>query len=97
MYFVAGALVACHFEAVFTFVRRWSRWILSGSAFVAVGTMLWYAIVIAAGCDDRVGLGHLRADCGGMVVCGDRRTLSPLSVRWWLKCPEVLDGAHRGR
>ena len=28
VYFVAGALVAFHFEAVFDFVRRWSRWIL---------------------------------------------------------------------
>jgi peptidoglycan/LPS O-acetylase OafA/YrhL len=48
-YFVAGMLVAYHFEAVFNFVRRWSRWVIIGSGAVGVGTMLWYAIVIALG------------------------------------------------
>ncbi len=49
MYFIAGMIVAYHFEAVFNFVRRWSRWILVGVAVVGAGTALWYAIVIALG------------------------------------------------
>ncbi len=49
VYFVAGMLVAYHFEAVFNFVRRWSRWVLIASASVGVGTMLWYSVVIALG------------------------------------------------
>jgi peptidoglycan/LPS O-acetylase OafA/YrhL len=49
MYFVAGVIVAFHFEAVFNFVRRWSRWILWGTAVAGLGTMLWYAIVLELG------------------------------------------------
>ena len=49
VYFVAGVLVAYHFEAVCNVVRRWSRWVLAGAAVVAVGTMLWYGVVIARG------------------------------------------------
>jgi hypothetical protein len=49
VYFIAGMLVAYHFEAVFNFVRRWSRWVLIGSGAVGVGTVLWYTIVIALG------------------------------------------------
>jgi membrane-bound acyltransferase YfiQ involved in biofilm formation len=49
VYFVAGVLVAYHFEAVCNVVRRWSRWVLAGTAVAAVGTMLWYGVVIARG------------------------------------------------
>jgi len=49
VYFVAGALVAYHFEAVFHFVRRWSRQVLVASAVVGVATILWYFIVIWMG------------------------------------------------
>ncbi len=49
VYFIAGMLVAYHFEAVFNFVRRWSKGILLATAAVAAGTMLWYSIVIAQG------------------------------------------------
>ncbi len=49
VYFVAGMLAAYHFEAVFNFVRRWSRWVIIGSGVVGAGTVLWYSIVIALG------------------------------------------------
>jgi hypothetical protein len=48
-YFVAGALVAFHFEAVFNFVRRWNRGVLIASGVVGVATVLWYCIVIWMG------------------------------------------------
>jgi len=48
-YFVAGALVAFHFEAVFNFVRRWNRWVLLASGITGVATILWYCIVVWMG------------------------------------------------
>ena len=48
-YFVAGALVAFHFEAVFNFVRRWNRWVLLASGVAGVATILWYCIVVWMG------------------------------------------------
>jgi len=49
VYFVAGVLVAFHFERVQGFVRRWHRQILVVSAGVGAGTLLWYMVVIWQG------------------------------------------------
>ena len=48
-FFVAGVLVAFHFERVLGLVRRWHRQILVVSAGVGVGTLLWYMVVIWQG------------------------------------------------
>ena len=45
VYFVAGVLVAFHFERVQGFVRRWHRQILVVSAGVGVGTLLWLSLI----------------------------------------------------
>jgi probable poly-beta-1,6-N-acetyl-D-glucosamine export protein len=49
VYFVAGALVAFHFNQVIDFIRRWQRWILLASGAVGVTMIVWYADVIARG------------------------------------------------
>ena len=49
VFFVAGVMVAYHFDAVMAFVRRWHRQIVMASAAVGAGTLLWYMIVIWQG------------------------------------------------
>jgi peptidoglycan/LPS O-acetylase OafA/YrhL len=49
LFFVAGVLVAYHFERVMGFVLRWHSQILMVSAGVGVGTLLWYLVVIWQG------------------------------------------------
>jgi peptidoglycan/LPS O-acetylase OafA/YrhL len=49
VYFVAGVLVAYHFERVLSFVQRWHRQIVMVSAAVGAGTLLWYLVVIWQG------------------------------------------------
>ncbi len=82
VYFVAGVLVAYHFEAVCNIVRRWSRWVLAGRAVVGRGDDALVRRRHCPGCHDRVGVGHLRADRGGMVLRSDRRTLR-IECAWW--------------
>jgi peptidoglycan/LPS O-acetylase OafA/YrhL len=88
MYFVAGMIVAFHFEAVFNFVRRWSRWILWGTAVVGVGTMLWYAIVLELGASTASASDiyePIAVAWSLAVIAG----LFALSVRWWERGPAV--------
>jgi peptidoglycan/LPS O-acetylase OafA/YrhL len=49
VFFVAGVLVAYHFDAVMAFVRRWHHQIVIVSAGVGTGTLLWYMVVIWQG------------------------------------------------
>jgi len=49
VFFVAGVLVAYHFDRVMAFVRRWHRQIVMASAVVGAGTLLWYIVVILQG------------------------------------------------
>lgn len=49
VYFVAGVLVAYHFDAMFDFVRRRSREVLLASGVMGVVTTLWYFIEIWMG------------------------------------------------
>jgi len=49
VFFVAGVLVAYHFDRVMGFVQRWHRQIVMVSAGVGAGTLLWYMVVIWQG------------------------------------------------
>jgi hypothetical protein len=49
VYFVAGALVAFHFEQVLGFMQRWYRWILAVCCAIGVTMIVWYAVVISIG------------------------------------------------
>jgi peptidoglycan/LPS O-acetylase OafA/YrhL len=49
VFFVAGVMVAYHFDRVLAFVRRWHRQIVIASAAVGAGTLLWYLVVIWQG------------------------------------------------
>jgi peptidoglycan/LPS O-acetylase OafA/YrhL len=49
VFFVAGVMVAYHFDRVLAFVRRWHRQIVMASAAVGAGTLLWYMVVIWQG------------------------------------------------
>jgi peptidoglycan/LPS O-acetylase OafA/YrhL len=49
LFFVVGALVAFHLDAVVAFVQRRARWILAASGVVAAATLLWYLVAIWTG------------------------------------------------
>ena len=47
--FVAGILVALHFDQVRDFVERWLRQIISGAVVIGVAATLWYLIAVWVG------------------------------------------------
>jgi peptidoglycan/LPS O-acetylase OafA/YrhL len=47
--FVAGILVALHFDEVRAFVERWYRQVIAGAVLMGVVAMLWYLIAVWTG------------------------------------------------
>jgi hypothetical protein len=47
--FVAGILVALHFDEVRAFVERWYRQVIAGAALMGIAATLWYLIAVWTG------------------------------------------------
>ena len=60
--FVAGILVALHFDQVRSFVERWYRQVIAGAVLMGVDRHLWYLIAVWTGSTHGPRLGSLPAD-----------------------------------
>lgn len=107
VFFVAGVLVAYHFDRVMDFVQRWHRQIVIVGAGVGAGTLLWYMVVVWQGAtlssaSDVFGpiaiLWSLGAIAGMLALSwqwDQRRARRALSALSGAEAPRSSDGAPR--
>ena len=96
LYFVAGVLVAYHFDATFNFVRRRSREVLLASGVVGVATILWYFIEIWTGATTG-SASDISEPIAVAWSLGAIAGVFALSVRWSERRRLILSGAAVGQ